>query len=33
MSVAHLKSARANEDDGWRRFAAAKRGGTYGGEH
>ena len=31
--MAHLKSARATEDDGWRRFAAAKRGGTCGGEH
>jgi hypothetical protein len=32
-SVAHSESARATEDDGWRRFAAAKRGGTCGGEH
>jgi trehalose synthase len=30
--VAHSESARATEDDGWRRFAAAERGGTCGGE-
>jgi hypothetical protein len=32
-SVAHPESARATEDDGQRWFAAAKRGGTCGGEH
>jgi hypothetical protein len=32
-SVAYLKSTRASENEGWRRFAAAKRDRTYGTEH
>src|SRR5438093_11959400 len=32
-SVACLKSTRATEDDGWRRFAAAKRDRICGGQH
>jgi YebC/PmpR family DNA-binding regulatory protein len=31
--VAYLESTRATEDAGWRRFAAAKRGRNWGGEH